>query len=58
MSSKVASPFCGEGSGRNVFTKLRKEIPTTKLYVEPYVGSGGMLFKILNMSERDVIIND
>jgi DNA adenine methylase len=58
MSSKVTSPFCGEGSGRNVFTTLRKEISNTKLYVEPYVGSGGMLFKILNMSERNVIIND
>lgn len=57
-SSKVTSPFCGEGSGRNIFTKLRKEIPPHDLYVEPYVGTGNMFFKLLNTHNDNIIIND
>lgn len=58
MSSKVSSPFCGKGSGRNIFTKLRKEIPPHDLYVEPYVGTGNMFFKLLNTHNDNIIIND
>ena len=56
--SKVTSPFCGEGSGRNVFSRLRKEIPPHDLYIEPYVGTGNMFFKLLNTNNDNIIIND
>jgi site-specific DNA-adenine methylase len=58
QSSKVTSPFCGQGSGRNLFTKLRKDIPPHDLYVEPYVGTGNMFFKLLNTNNDNIIIND
>jgi DNA adenine methylase len=58
MSSKVTSPFCGEGSGRNVFSRLRKEIPPHDLYIEPYVGTGNMFFKLLKTNNDNIIIND
>jgi len=57
-ASRVTSPFCGQGSGRNVFTKLRKEIPPHDLYIEPYVGTGNMFFKLLNRNSDNIIIND
>ena len=54
--SNVSSPFCGSGTGRNVFSKLRNQIPPHKLYVEPYVSTGSMYFKLIK--PPNAVIND
>jgi len=54
--SNVSSPFCGSGTGRNVFSKIRKDLPPYKLYVEPYVSTGTMYFKLIK--PPNAVIND